>query len=104
MAATVFGLDPASSVILIVALLGVIPVIQYYKQTYSWFVYAYVCLFVAAFTTNFEDVFLPTVLNLGEHVVGNLGAGIAFALAAYFYRKEHIVGDDDEDIDLATEA
>lgn len=98
MVESVFGLDPASSVILIVAVLGLVPVVQYYRKTYNWFVYAYVCLFVAAFATNFEDLLLPTVLNLTEHVVGNLGAGVTIALAAYFYRKERIVGDVEADV------
>lgn len=98
MAATVFGLDPTSSVILIVALVGIVPVVQYYKKTYRWFLYAYGFLFVAAFATNFENLFLPQVLNLTEHFVGNLGAGIAVGLAAYFYRKERITGDVEDEI------
>jgi|GEM_PF-1062353 len=98
MAATVFGLDPASSVILIIAVLGVVPVIKYYEKTYVWFVYAYACLFVAAFATNVEDLLLPEVLNLTEHFVGNLGAGLAFAAGAYFYRKEHIDAEVEADV------
>lgn len=96
--ATIFGLDPSSSVILAVAVIGIVPVVLYYKKTYRWFVYAYACMVVAAFATNFESLFLPNVLNLTEHVVGNLGTGIALALAAYLYRKEHILTDAEPDI------
>ncbi|AZH23892.1 hypothetical protein [Haloplanus aerogenes] len=94
--ATVFGVFGAQSlVVLIVAVVGLIPVVLYYQKTPRWFVAAYGFLFVAAFATNFEDLFLPTALNLVEHFIGNLGAGIAFAVAAYAYRKKHIEGDDD---------
>jgi hypothetical protein len=49
-----------------------------------------VSLPVAAFATNVEDLFLPAVLNLVEHLVGSLGAGIAFATAAYMSRERQI--------------
>jgi hypothetical protein len=94
--ASVFGVfDAQSFVILVVALLGLVPVVLYHQKTPGWFVVAYGFLFIAAFATNFEDLFLPTVLNLTEHFIGNLGAGLAFAGAAYLYRKERIKPDDD---------
>lgn len=97
---TVFGVfDAASFVILIVAVLGAVPVALYYRETPRWFVVAYACLFVAAFATNFEDVFLPDLLNAVEHVVGNLGAAIAFAVGAYLYRENRIKGDDGTAVD-----
>lgn len=98
MATILGGLDPQSVVIFAVAVVGAIPVVLYYDKTYRWFVYAYACLFVAAFATNFEDLFLSELLNLTEHVVGNLGAGIAFAAAAYMYRRENITAGSDEDL------
>lgn len=102
MASFLGGLDPQSSVILAVAIIGAVPVILYRDTTYRWFLYAYCCLFVAAFATNFEYIFLPTVLNVTEHVVGNLGAGVLFALAAYKYRTERITGDADATVTEAT--
>lgn len=89
------ALDPQSLVILAVAVVGVVPVVMYYERTSKWFVYAYGFLFVAAFCTNFEYVVLPDLLNYTEHVVGNMGAGLAFAAAAYLYRRRTILPDDD---------
>jgi hypothetical protein len=90
----VFGVFGAASlVILVVAVVGLIPVVLYRKTTANWFLYAYGFLFVAAFATNFENLLLPDLLNYTEHFVGNLGAGIAFAVAAYVYRKNRIVTD-----------
>lgn len=90
----VFGVFGAASlVILVVAVVGLVPVVLYRETTANWFLYAYGFLFVAAFATNFEDVLLPDLLNYTEHFVGNLGAGLAFAVAAYTYRKERIESD-----------
>lgn len=89
--AEIFGVfDAQSFVILIIAVIGLVPVVLYRSETPTWFVVAYGFLFVAAFATNFEDLLLPDVLNLTEHYIGNLGAGLAFAVAAYTYRKRHI--------------
>jgi hypothetical protein len=88
---TVFGTFGAQTlVVLIIALVGLVPVVLYRQETPRWFIVAYGFLFVAAFATNFENLFLPTVLNLTEHFVGNLGAGVAFAVAAYVYRRDRI--------------
>lgn len=93
----VFGtFDPQAFVVLVVALIGVVPVALYYVQTPGWFVIAFGCLLVAAVATNIENVVLPDVLNFTEHIVGNMGAGIAFAVAAYMYRRETITSDDTE--------
>lgn len=93
--ATVFGaFDAASFVILVVAVLGAVPVALYYEKTPKWFIIAYACFFIAAFATNFEDVLLGDLLNGVEHVVGNLGAGVSLAIAAYLYRENRIKGDE----------
>ena len=93
---TVFGVfGPQAFVVLIVAVIGVIPVMLYYERTPRWFLVPYGFLFVAAFATNFENAFLPNLLNFTEHLVGNMGAGIAFALAAYMYRQQSITAEDD---------
>lgn len=92
----VFGVfGPQAFVVLIVAVIGLAPVVLYYSDTYRWFVYAYGFLFAAAFATNFENLFLPDLLNYTEHIVGNMGAGLAFAVAAYMYRKDEIVNETD---------
>lgn len=95
--AEIAGMDPQSLVILIVALVGLVPVLMYYQETPKWFVVAYGFLLVAAFTTNFENVLLPELLGFLEHSVGNLGAGVAFAVAAYVYRRDVIEADSDEE-------
>ncbi|WP_251329028.1 hypothetical protein [Haloplanus pelagicus] len=93
-----------SLVVLIIAVVGLVPVGLYYRKIPPWFVVAYGFLFVAAFATNFENVFLPTAMNLIEHFVGNLGAGIAFAVAAYAYRQKRIVTGDADATDTADDA
>lgn len=91
----IFGVFGAQTlVVLIIAVIGLIPVALYRRQTPQWFTAAYGFLLIAAFATNFENLFLPTALNLTEHFVGNLGAGLAFAGAAYMYRRNRIEGDD----------
>lgn len=88
----IFGVFGAQSfVVLIVAVVALVPVVLYYQETFNWFIVAYAFLFVAAFATNFENVFLPEIMNLVEHSLGNLAAGFAFAIAAYLYRKRNIV-------------
>ncbi|MGM0606615.1 MAG: hypothetical protein ACQETB_13215 [Halobacteriota archaeon] len=89
----VFG--PQAFVVLIVAVIGLIPVALYRNRTPRLFLAPFVFLFVAAFATNFENAFLPDVLNFTEHLVGNMGAGIAFAVAAYVYRRNSITANDE---------
>jgi len=92
----IFGVFGAATfVILVVAVVGLVPVVLYRERTPNWFLVAYGFLFVAAFATNFENLLLGDLLNLTEHYVGNLGAGLAFAVAAYTYRKRRIEGDDE---------
>lgn len=85
------ALDPASVnpqelVVLIVAIGGLIPVYLYYQRSTRWLLGAYAFLLIGAFTTNVENVFWYDGFNLVEHSIGNLGAGIAFAAAAYAHR------------------
>lgn len=87
----IFGVFGAQTfVVLIVAAIGLLPVALYAKKTSGWFVLAYLFLCFGAFATNFENAFLPGWMNFAEHLVGNMGAGIAFALAAYMYRQKSI--------------
>lgn len=98
--ADVFGIfDPQALVVLVVALIGVIPAVLYRNKVDDWFLYTYGFLFVAALATNLEYLLLPEMLNVMEHVVGNMGAGIAFAASAYLYRQRNIVGETGE-VDL----
>jgi hypothetical protein len=103
--AEVFGVFGAATfVVLIVAVIGVVPVVLYREKTANWFLYAYGFLLVAAFATNFENLLLPDLLNYTEHFVGNLGAGLAFAVAAYTYRKNNIEGGDESEADVEPHA
>jgi uncharacterized membrane protein len=86
--------DPAALVILVVAVVGTVPIAVYYRDETRVFVLAYACLLVAAFATNVENLVLPEILNLTEHVVGLLGSGLLFAYAAYHRRKNVVTSDD----------
>lgn len=102
--AEVFGVFGAQAfVVLVVAVLGLVPVVLYFEKTPRLFLIPFAFLFVGAFTTNFENVLLPDVLNLVEHTVGNLGAGLAMAAAAYLYRKRTITAESDDGEAQATD-
>lgn len=90
---TVLGSIGAQTfVVLMIAVIGVVPVVLYRHETPTMFLVPYAFLAVAAFATNVENLVLPDALNLVEHFVGNLGAGLSFAAAAYLYRRQ-AVGD-----------
>ena len=92
--ATVFGaIDAQTFVVLVIAAIGLVPVVLYRRKTPTVFLTAYAFLVIAAFATTLENAVFPDVLNLVEHYIGNLGAGLSFAAAAYLYRKRAIVGD-----------
>lgn len=88
------ALDPSELVILLVALVGVLPIVTYYSEETRLLVVAYGFLLFGAFATNAENLFLPDLLNLGEHVIGILGAGVMFAVAAYSRRKSVVTSGD----------
>ncbi|WP_281195545.1 hypothetical protein [Halorubrum sp. F4] len=95
--ATVFGAIGAQTfVVLVIAAIGVVPVVLYRRETPTVFLVPYAFLAVAAFATNVENLVLPELLNLTEHYVGNLGAGLSFAAAAYLYRRRTIAADGDD--------
>lgn len=91
--------DPAALVILVVALVGLVPIAVYYREETRVFVLPYACLLIAAIATNAENVVLPNLLNLTEHVVGILGAGVTFAVAAYLRRRNVIQTDSRTDVE-----
>lgn len=82
------SLNPQELVVLIVALGGLVPVVLYLQETSPWFVIAYGFLVVGAITTNVENLLWHDLFNFIEHAVGNMGAGIAFAIAAYKQRQK----------------
>ncbi|WP_336025431.1 hypothetical protein [Halobellus salinisoli] len=92
------AMDPNKLVLPIIALLGLIPVLLQYRSQSKWFVVGYAMLVVATLATNLENLFLGVVLNHVEHLFGLFGSGLAFFLAAYFRRK-HVVGDGDTEMD-----
>lgn len=79
-------LQPQEVVVLIVAVGGLLPIILYYRWATRWVLIAYAFLLIGALATNIENLFWHDQINRIEHFVGNLGAGIAFAVAAYAYR------------------
>jgi len=80
-------MDPMKVAMAAVALLGVVPVALQYRDRAKWFALGYALLVVAALSTNLENVLLGDLLNLAEHGVGLMGAGIAFFAAAYIHRQ-----------------
>lgn len=87
--ASLTALQPQEIVVFLVALGGLFPLLLYFNNINNWFLIAYGFLLIGAITTNIENIILYDVFNFIEHSVGNLGAGIAFAIAAYMYRKQH---------------
>jgi len=81
------ALDPHKAVLPIVALIGLVPIVLQYRTRSKWFVVGYVLLVVATLATNVENLFLGTLLNYTEHVVGLLGSAVAFLVAGYIRRQ-----------------
>lgn len=97
MVALIEAFEPAELVVLVVALVGLLPILTYYREETRWLTFAYGFLLIGAVATNLEAVVLPGVVNLGEHVLGVMGAGVAFAVAAYMHRRDQIETDDGPD-------
>lgn len=87
-------LDPMKVALAVVALLGIVPVAIQYRDRSRWFALGYGLLVVATLATNLENLFLGTVLNYTEHVVGLMGSGLAFFAAAYIHRRRSVTSDD----------
>lgn len=96
MAAGLAALDPHKAVLPIIALLGLVPIFLHYRNQSKWFVVAYGFLVVATLSTNLENLFLGTVLNYTEHMLGLMGSGIAF-LAAGYLRRQQILEESESD-------
>jgi lipoprotein signal peptidase len=88
------AVDPLALSALIVALLGVVPLVVHYRRRSKWFVVAYGFIVVGAVSTNAEDFLLGGAFNFLEHGVGLMAASIAFALAAYHRRNDVLLAGD----------
>ena len=86
------ALTPPELVVLLVAGGGLVIVALFSRRLSRWFALAYGCLLVGAVATNAEHLLRPRTFNLVEHAVGNMGAGLAAAVAAYVYRQHNVVG------------
>ena len=95
MASELAALDPHKAVLPVIAAIGLVPIVLQYRKRSRWFVLGYGLLVVATLATNLENLFLGTVLNYTEHVVGLMGSGIAFLAAAYLRRKA-VIGEEGE--------
>jgi len=84
---------PLEIVGLVVALVGLVPVLSQYKDETKWFTAGYVLLVVGMLATNIEALFLGGVLNFVEHGIGVGLAGIVFLIAAYVRRRDVILAE-----------
>jgi len=90
MALELAALDPKELILVVVALLGLIPVLMLNISKSKLFVAGYGMLVLGAVVTNVEHLLLGDALNLVEHAGGLMGSGVLFAAAAY-YRRRNIV-------------
>ncbi|MBO4248440.1 hypothetical protein IL252_11500 [Halomicrobium sp. IBSBa] len=81
---------PMEVVGLLVAVIGLIPVLTQYREETRWFTAGYCLLVVGMVATNLEAVVLGEVLNFVEHGIGIGVAGLTFFAAAYLRRKNRI--------------
>ncbi|MFC7141159.1 hypothetical protein ACFQMA_15145 [Halosimplex aquaticum] len=81
------ALEPAKVALAVIAVLGIAPVVIQYRDRSKWFAVGYGLLVAATLFTNLESLFLGGLLNLAEHAIGLMGAGIAFLVAALVHRR-----------------
>ncbi|ESP88076.1 hypothetical protein [Candidatus Halobonum tyrrellensis] len=94
MALDLAALDAKELVLVVVALLGLIPVVTQRTERSGLFTLGYVLLFFGAVATNVEHVVLGGVFGFLEHAVGIGAAGAVFLLAAYRRRQRILAGDE----------
>ena len=85
------ALEPAEMAALLIGLLGLIPVVTYYRPRAKLLTAGYAILVANLVLTNLENLFLGDLFNGLEHV-SLVGSGIAFCGAAYVQRKR-LLGD-----------
>jgi hypothetical protein len=104
MASELAALDPKELVLVVIALLGLIPVLKLNTARSKLFTGGYLLLCLGAVATNLEALVLGDVLNGVEHVAGLLGSGVVFFAAAYARRRTIVSGDEDDGADGAASA
>ena len=89
-------LDTKELVLVVIAVLGLVPVLVSYREQSKWFAVGYGLLVVGAVATNVEALAFGDLLDVVEHGVGLMGAGITFFVAAYLRRQAVIEGEADD--------
>ncbi|MFC6827198.1 hypothetical protein [Halopelagius fulvigenes] len=87
MASELAALDPKELILVVIAFVGLVPVLLLSSSRSKLFTGGYVLLCVGAVVTNLEAVVLGDVLNVVEHAVGIAAAGVVFFVAAYTRRR-----------------
>ncbi|MFC7205175.1 hypothetical protein ACFQJC_16775 [Haloferax namakaokahaiae] len=82
MASELAALDPKELVLVLIALVGLVPVLLLHTSRSKLFTGGYLLLCVGALATNVEALVLGDILNLVEHGAGIAASGIVFLLAA----------------------
>ncbi len=90
------SLNPQEVVVLTVAVAGLIPVLLYRSRLHALHEAAYGFLLLGAVATNVENLLWHDAVNLVEHGVGNMGAGLAVAALAVLHRRRRHQMDDRE--------
>lgn len=77
------ALTPSELVVLLVALGGLVPIVVYRRSLRRWVVLPYGFLLLGAVLTNVEALLWSDLVNLLEHGVANMGAGLATFVVVY---------------------
>lgn len=97
MASELAALDPKELVLVVIALLGLVPVLKLNTARSKLFTGGYLLLCLGAIATNLEAFVLGDVLNGVEHVAGLLGSGAVFLVAAYVRRRTVVHGESEDE-------
>ncbi|WP_049916889.1 hypothetical protein [Halogeometricum pallidum] len=82
MSAELTALDPKELVLILVALVGVVPVLLLRSSQSKWFMGGYLLLCAGALATNLEALAFGDLFNAVEHGAGIAASGIVFFIAA----------------------
>ncbi|MDS0296178.1 hypothetical protein [Halogeometricum luteum] len=82
MPAELTALDPKELVLILIALVGVVPVLLLRSSQSKWFMGGYLLLCAGALATNLEALALSDLFNVVEHGAGIAASGIVFLIAA----------------------
>ncbi|MDS0297150.1 hypothetical protein NDI76_00150 [Halogeometricum sp. S1BR25-6] len=82
MAAELTALDPKELVLILIALVGIVPVLLLRSSQSKWFMGGYLLLCAGALATNLEALALSGLFNVVEHGAGIAASGIVFFIAA----------------------